>query len=72
MKYYDRNNDDNISAIFDFAVNGLDKLTHTYSENENDIVCHSIKLYKDIEKNINNTLSLFLNHWYNDNPTKQF
>ena len=32
----------------------------------------SIKLYKDIEKNINNTLSLFLNHWYNDNPTKQF
>jgi hypothetical protein len=48
LKYYDRNNDDNISAIFDFAVNGLDKLTHTYSENENDIVCHSIKLYKDI------------------------
>jgi len=33
---------------------------------------NSIKLYKDIEKNINNTLSLFLNHWYNDNPTKQF
>ena len=32
----------------------------------------SIKLYKDIEKNINNTLSLFLNQWYNDNPTKQF
>ena len=48
LKYYDRNNDDNISAIFDFAVNGLDKLTHTYSEHENDIVCHSIKLYKDI------------------------
>ena len=33
---------------------------------------NSMKLYKDIEKNINNTLSLFLNHWYNDNPTKQF
>ena len=32
----------------------------------------SIKLYKDIEKNINNTFSLFLNQWYNDNPTKQF
>ena len=32
----------------------------------------SIKLYKDIEKNINNTLSLYLNQWYNDNPTKQF
>ena len=48
LKYYDRNNDENISAIFDFAVNGLDKLTHTYSEHENDIVCHSIKLYKDI------------------------
>ena len=29
---------------------------------------NSMKLYKDIEKNINNTLSLFLNHWYNDNP----
>ena len=33
---------------------------------------NSMKLYKDIEKNINNILSLFLNHWYNDNPTKQF
>ena len=33
---------------------------------------NSMKLYKDIEKNINNTLSLFLNHWYNDNPIKQF
>ena len=33
---------------------------------------NSMKLYKDIEKNINNTLSLFFNHWYNDNPTKQF
>ena len=32
----------------------------------------SMKLYKDIEKNINNILSLFLNQWYNDNPTKQF
>ena len=32
----------------------------------------SIKLYKDIEKNINNILSLFLNQWYNDNPKKQF
>ena len=32
----------------------------------------STKLYKDIEKNINNSLSLFLNHWYNDNPSKQF
>ena len=32
----------------------------------------SIKLYKDIEKNINSILSLFLNQWYNDNPTKQF
>ena len=32
----------------------------------------SVKLYKDIEKNINSILSLFLNQWYNDNPTKQF
>ena len=33
---------------------------------------NSIKLYKDIEKNINNILSLFFNQWYNDNPKKQF
>ncbi len=33
---------------------------------------NSIKLYKEIEKNINNIFSFFLNHWYNDNPTKQF
>ena len=32
----------------------------------------SVKLYKDIEKNINSILSLFLNQWYNDNPKKQF
>ena len=32
----------------------------------------SAKLYKDIEKNIDYSISLFLNNWYNDNPTKQF
>ena len=32
----------------------------------------SEKLYKDIEKNIDYIISLFLNNWYNDNPTKQF
>ena len=32
----------------------------------------SEKLYKDIEKNIDYGISLFLNNWYNDNPTKQF
>ena len=32
----------------------------------------SEKLYKDIEKNIDYSISLFLNNWYNDNPTKQF
>lgn len=48
LKYYDRSNDENISTIFDYAVGGLEKLTHTYSEHENDIVCHSIKLYKEI------------------------
>ena len=48
MKYYDRSNDNNISDIFDYAVGGLEKLTTTYSEHENDIVCHSIKLYKEI------------------------
>ena len=32
---------------------------------------NSMKLYKDIEKNIN-TLSLFLNHWYNDNQLSNF
>ena len=48
LKYYDRNNDSDISTIFDYAVGGLEKLTQTYSEHENDIVCHSIKLYKEI------------------------
>lgn len=48
LKYYDRNNDSDISIIFDYAVGGLEKLTQTYSEHENDIVCHSIKLYKEI------------------------
>ena len=33
---------------------------------------NSMKLYKDIEKNMNSILSLFLNQWYNDNPKKQF
>ena len=32
----------------------------------------SEKLHKDIEKNIDYSISLFLNNWYNDNPTKQF
>ena len=32
----------------------------------------SEKLYKDIEKNIDYSISLFLNNWYNDNPRKQF
>ena len=48
LKYYDRSNDEHISTIFDYAVGGLEKLTQTYSEHENDIVCHSIKLYKEI------------------------
>lgn len=48
LKYYDRNNYSDISIIFDYAVGGLEKLTQTYSEHENDIVCHSIKLYKEI------------------------
>ena len=48
LKYYDRSNDADISAIFDYAVCGLEKLAQTYSEHENDIVCHSIKLYKEI------------------------
>jgi hypothetical protein len=48
LKYYDRNNDVDIRTIFDYAIGGLDKLTQTYSEHENDIVCHSIKLYREI------------------------
>ena len=48
LKYYDRNNDADIRTIFDYAIGGLDKLTQTYSEHENDIVCHSIKLYREI------------------------
>ena len=32
----------------------------------------SEKLYKDIEKNIDYSISLFLNNWYKDNPRKQF
>jgi len=47
IQYYDRSKE-NISTIFDFALEGLEKLAQTYSEHENDIVCHSIKLYKDI------------------------
>lgn len=47
-KYYDRTTDENIKTIFNFAVDGLENLALTYSEHENDIVCHSIKLYKDI------------------------
>tara|TARA_B100000963_G_C22520224_1_gene622696 strand:+ start:110 stop:829 length:720 start_codon:yes stop_codon:yes gene_type:complete len=48
LKYYDRSNNMDVSTIFDYAVGGLEKLAQTYSEHENDIVCHSIKLYKDI------------------------
>ena len=45
------------SKIFSYEVMG-----QTISE----------KLYKDIEKNIDNLITLFINQWYNDNPTKQF
>jgi hypothetical protein len=48
LKYYDRSNQSDISTIFDYAVGGLENLTQTYSEHENDIVCHSIKLYREI------------------------
>ena len=48
LKYYNRSDGADISTIFDFAVGGLEKLAQTYSEHENDIVCHSIKLYKEI------------------------
>ena len=48
LKYYDRNNNSDISTIFEYAIGGLENLTQTYSEHENDIVCHSIKLYKEI------------------------
>ena len=47
-QYYDRTENEDIHNIFDYAVEGLEKLTQTYSEHENDIVCHSIKLYKEI------------------------
>jgi hypothetical protein len=47
-QYYNYETNKHIQAIFDFAVQGLEKLAKTYSEHENDIVCHSIKLYKDI------------------------
>lgn len=47
-QYYDSIKNDDIRTIFDYAVIGLEKLAKTYSEHENDIVCHSIKLYKDI------------------------
>jgi len=33
---------------------------------------NSSKLYKDIEKNIDKIVALFLNQWYTDNPSKQF
>ena len=63
QEYYKSFSDSNITKnlmttkIFSYEVMG-----QTVSE----------KLYKDIEKNIDYSISLFLNNWYNDNPTKQF
>ena len=64
-----------ILLFFDASLNfTIDPLLSTIVENfvSGYLLTNSMKLYKDIEKNINNTLSLFLNQWYNDNPTKQF
>ena len=64
-----------ILLFFDASLNfTIDPLLSTIVENfvSGYLLTNSMKLYKDIEKNINNTLSLFLNHRYNDNPTKQF
>ena len=32
----------------------------------------SNKIHKDVEKSINEILSTYLDHWYRDNPLKQF
>tara|TARA_B100000965_G_scaffold388399_1_gene392899 strand:+ start:1752 stop:2132 length:381 start_codon:yes stop_codon:yes gene_type:complete len=32
----------------------------------------SSKIHKDVEKSINKILSTYLDHWYRDNPLKQF
>ena len=29
-------------------------------------------LYRDVEKSLNKLISIFLDHWYKDNPFKQF
>tara|TARA_B100000427_G_scaffold324902_1_gene330839 strand:- start:1075 stop:1584 length:510 start_codon:yes stop_codon:yes gene_type:complete len=63
QEYYKSFSDSNITKnlmttkIFSYEVMG-----QTVSE----------KLYKDIEKNIDTSITLFINHWYNDNPIKQF
>jgi len=33
---------------------------------------NSSKIHRDVEKSINKTISLYLDHWYRDNPLKQF
>jgi hypothetical protein len=46
--YYDSKDNDDVRAIFSHAIKGLEKLNNTYSEHDSDIVCHSIKLYREI------------------------
>ena len=33
---------------------------------------NSSKIHRDVEKSINKIVSLYLDHWYRDNPLKQF
>ena len=33
---------------------------------------NSSKIHRDVEKSINKIISLYLDHWYRDNPLKQF
>ena len=60
-QYYDTKGNNDVDIIFNYAIEGLDNLAQTYSEHENDIVCHSIKLYKEILFKKNKTKAKQLN-----------
>ena len=52
-KFYSNDNE-YISTIFKYAIQGLSNLNNTYLNQNGDIVCHSIKLYKEILNKSNN------------------
>lgn len=56
---YNNIESDHINTIFNFAIRGLNKLKNTYSSTNQDIVCHSINLYKEILKKKDQKLDTF-------------